>query len=79
MSDAFTDGRKFCILCDVYTRENVALVADTSLSGQQVTWELNGAIAERDAPNKIVSDNGKVFTSMGILTEFKIRVLTGIT
>ena len=37
LSDAFTDWRKFCILCVVYTRENVALVADTSLSSQQVT------------------------------------------
>ena len=66
VSDAFTDGRRFRILTvvDDYTRENVALIADTSLSGQRVTRELNKAIAERGAPKTIVSDNGTEFTSM---------------
>ena len=69
VSDAFTDGRRFRILTvvDDFTRENVALVADTSLSGQRVTRELNQAIAERGAPITIVSDNGTEFTSMAIL------------
>ena len=69
VSDAFTDGRRFRILTvvDDFTRENVALVADTSLSGQRVTRELNQAIAERGAPIAIVSDNGTEFTSMAIL------------
>ena len=69
VSDAFTDGRRFRILrvVDDFTRENVALVADTSLSGQRVTRELNQAIAERGAPIAIVSDNGTEFTSMAIL------------
>jgi putative transposase len=69
VSDAFTDGRRFRILTvvDDYTRENVALIADTSLSGQRVTRELNKAIAERGAPKTIVSDNGTEFTSMAIL------------
>ena len=69
MSDAFTDGRRFRILTvvDDYTRENLALVADTSLSGLRVTRELDQVIADRGMPGTIVSDNGTEFTSMAIL------------
>ena len=43
VSDAFTDGRRFRIIAivDDYSRECLALVADTSLSGLRVTRELN--------------------------------------
>jgi len=69
VSDAFTDGRRFRILTvvDDFTRENLALIADTSLSGLRVTRELDRVIAERGAPGTIVSDNGTEFTSMAIL------------
>ncbi len=69
VNDAFTDGRRFRILTviDDYTRENLALVADTSLSGQRVARELNIIVAERGMPSTIVSDNGTEFTSMAIL------------
>ena len=69
VSDAFTDGRRFRILTvvDDFTRENVALVADTSLSGARVVRELSSAMAARGRPNTIVSDNGTEFTSMAIL------------
>lgn len=69
VNDAFTDGRRFRILTvvDDFTKECVALVADTSLSGLRVTRELDRAIAERGAPKTIVSDNGTEFTSMAIL------------
>jgi putative transposase len=69
VSDAFTDGRRFRILAvvDDFTRENLALVADTSLSGLRVTRELDRVIAERGMPRTIVSDNGTEFTSMAIL------------
>jgi len=69
VSDAFTDGRRFRILTvvDDFTRENLALIADTSLSGQRVTRELDQVIAERGMPGTIVSDNGTEFTSMAIL------------
>ena len=52
VSDALTDGRRFRILTvvDDHTRENLALVADTSLSGLRVTRELDRLIAERGAP-----------------------------
>jgi len=69
VSDALTDGRRFRILTvvDDHTRENLALVADTSLSGLRVTRELDRVISERGAPGTIVSDNGTEFTSMAIL------------
>lgn len=69
VSDAFIDGRRFRILAvvDDYTRENLALIADTSLSGLRVTRELDRVISERGRPGTIVSDNCTEFTSMAIL------------
>lgn len=59
VSDAFTDGRRFRILTvvDDFTKENVALVPDTSISGFRVCRELDIAIQERGMPQTIVSDN----------------------
>ena len=58
MSEALTDGRRFRILAvvDDFSRENLVLVADTSLSGQRVARELDQIIAERGMPKTIVSD-----------------------
>jgi len=69
VNDAFTDRRRFRILTviDDYTRENLTLVADTSLSGLRVSRELNRIIAERGQPATSVTDNGTEFTSMAIL------------
>lgn len=69
VSDAFTDGRRFRVLAvvDDYTRECLALVADTSLSGVRVARELSALIARRGKPVTIVSDNGTELTSMAIL------------
>jgi len=70
VSDAFTDGRRFRVLAviDDYSRECLALVADTSLSGARVARELDAIIAKRGGkPKTIVSDNGTEFTSMAIL------------
>ena len=60
VSDQVTDGRRVRILAivDDCTRECLALVADTSLSGLRVARELDWLIAERGKPKMIVSDNG---------------------
>jgi putative transposase len=60
VSDQMTDGRRFRILTvvDNCTRECLALVADTSLSGRRVARELDDIIAWRGRPDMIVSDNG---------------------
>ncbi len=70
ISDQFTDGRRFRILTvvDDCTRECLALLADTSLSGVRVARELDRLIAERGKPKMIISDNGTEFTSNAILT-----------
>ena len=69
VSDTLTDGRRFRILAvvDDFTRECIAFVADTSLSGTRVGRELDAAIARRGRPTMIVSDNGTELTSMAIL------------
>jgi hypothetical protein len=69
VSDQFTDGRRFRILAivDDCTRENLALIADSSLSGLRAARELDRVIAERGRPRMIVSDNGSEFTSNAIL------------
>ncbi|MCL5777890.1 IS3 family transposase [Limibaculum sp. FT325] len=69
VSDAFTDGRRFRVLAvvDDFTRECLALVADTSLSGPRVTRELTTIMARQGRPKTIVSDNGTELTSMAVL------------
>ncbi len=70
VSDQLTDGRRFRILTvvDDCTRECLALVADTSLSGVRVARELDRLIVERGKPKMVVSDNGSELTSNAILT-----------
>jgi putative transposase len=69
LSDAMTDGRRFRILAivDDFTRECLALIADTSLSGLRTSRELDAVIAIRGCPAMIVSDNGTELTSMAML------------
>jgi putative transposase len=54
-------------LVDDFTRECLALVADTSLSGVRVTRSLDAVIAQRGKPHTIVSDNGTELTSIAVL------------
>ncbi len=58
VSDTLDDGRRFRILVvvDDCTRECLALVVDTSLSGQRVARELDRIIAGRASRMMIVSD-----------------------
>ncbi len=68
-SDSLVCGRRFRMLrvIDDYTRECLALVADTSLSGSRVARELDHLIALRGKPRTVVSDNGTELTSSAIL------------
>ena len=69
LSDAFADGRRFRIFAvvDDFTRECLALVADTSLPGLRVVRELAAIIAVRGRPAMCVSDNGTELTGMAVL------------
>ena len=54
-------------MVDDFTRECLALVADTSLPGLRVVRELDAVIAMRGRPAMCVSDNGTELTSIAIL------------
>src|SRR5487761_2489845 len=67
--DQFALGRRFRILniVDDVTRECLAAIPDTSISGKRVARELSALIDARGKPQMIVSDNGTEFTSNAIL------------
>ncbi|PTQ13829.1 IS3 family transposase [Sphingomonas oleivorans] len=67
--DQLACGRRFRILniVDDVTRECLAAIADTSISGRRVARELSALIAWRGKPGVIVSDHGTEFTSNAIL------------
>ena len=69
ISDALTNGQRFRVLCviDDYSRECLACIADTALSGHRVARELDRIMERRGHPAMIVSDNGTEFTSNAIL------------
>ena len=77
VSDALSDGRRFRILTvvDNFTRECLALIADTSLSGARVCRELDAIIARRGKPRLCVSDNGTEFTSAALLKWTQDRMI----
>jgi putative transposase len=60
VADQLIDGRRMRVLIvvDDCTRECLALVADTSISGIRVARELDRPLVERGKPKTIVSDNG---------------------
>src|SRR5713226_626524 len=66
--DQFACGRRFRILniVDDVTRECLAAIPDTSISGRRVARELTMLIEQRGKPGMIVSDNGTEFTSKEI-------------
>ena len=67
--DQLVTGRRFRVLnvVDDVTRECLAAVPDTSISGKRVVRELTDLIAERGKPGMIVSDNGTELTSNAVL------------
>ncbi len=69
VSDTLADGRRIRTLCivDDFSREALAIVVETSLSGVRVARELDRIIERRGMPKMIVSDNGTELTSHTIL------------
>ncbi|QFT71774.1 IS2 transposase TnpB [Ruegeria sp. THAF33] len=69
LADTFGASRRFCILAvnDDCCRENLCLMADTSISGTRVARELDALVRIYGMPASIVSDNGTEFTSRAIL------------
>jgi putative transposase len=67
--DGLSNGRMVRILSvvDAFTRECLALQADTSLGTRRVTRVLDRLIAERGTPLSVRSDNGPEFTSRRML------------
>ena len=66
--DQMANGRRFRVLniVDDVTRECLAAIPDTSISGMRVARELTDLVARRGKPGMIVSDNGTEFTSHAI-------------
>jgi len=69
LSDTFGPARRFRILgvIDDFSRECLALVADTSLPGVRVARELDAVVRLYGKPETIVSDNGTELTSRAML------------
>ncbi|MGR3436474.1 MAG: IS3 family transposase [Shimia sp.] len=68
-ADTFEASGRFRIFAvnDDHCRENLCLVADTSISGARVARELDALVRVYGKPKGIVSDNGTEFTSTAIL------------
>ena len=69
MHDQFADGRRLRVfnVVDDVTKECLAAVVDTSISGRRVARELAAIVARRGKPDLIVSDHGTEFTSNAML------------
>jgi putative transposase len=69
VSDSLSCGRRFRILNVIhdFSRECLAAVVDTSLSGKRVAHELDRIAEMRGYPCLVVNDNGTELTSNAIL------------
>ena len=69
VSDTFGASRKFRMLAvnDDCCRENLCLMADTSISGARVAREMDAFVRSYGKPSCIVSDNGTELTNRAIL------------
>jgi putative transposase len=80
VSDALATGRGIRALAvvDAFTRENLSLEVDTSLSSRRVTRALEAVIEQRGMPEAIRCDNGPELTSRHFLSwceERKIQLI----
>lgn len=67
--DQLASGQRFRILniMDDVTRECLAAIPDTSISGRRVVRELTALVERRGKPGMIVSDNGTELTCNAVL------------
>lgn len=67
--DQFGSGPRFRVLniIDDVTKECLAAIPDTSISGRRVARELAEVIRRRGKPDLVVSDHGTEFTSNAML------------
>lgn len=74
VADSLADGRRVRCLAvvDDFTRECVAAVVDTSITGARVARELEQVIAGRGSPASITVDNGPEFAGR-VLDEWAYR------
>ena len=80
VSDSLGTGRGIRVLAvvDSFTRENLSLETDTSLSSRRVTRALEAVIERRGIPESIRCDNGPELTSRHFLSwceERKIQLI----
>jgi putative transposase len=80
VSDALATGRgiRALTVVDAFTRENLSLEVDTSLSSRRVTRALEAVIERRGMPEAIRCDNGPELTSRHFLSwceERKIQLI----
>jgi putative transposase len=78
--DTLATGRGIRVLAivDAFTRENLSLEVDTSLSSRRVTRALEGLVERRGKPEAIRCDNGPELTSRHFLAwceERKIQII----
>jgi len=78
--DTLATGRGIRVLAivDAFTRENLSLEVDTSLSSRRVTRALEAVVERRGKPEAIRCDNGPELTSRHFLAwceERKIRLI----
>jgi putative transposase len=80
VSDSLATGRSLRVLAivDAFTRENLSLETDTSLSSRRVTRYLEAVVERRGKPEAIRCDNGPELTSRHFLSwceERKIQLI----
>lgn len=76
--DGVASGRgiRMLTVVDGYTRECPAIEVGVSVGSQRVTRALDGAIAERGAPDRLRCDNGPEFTSRHFIAWCEQRGIT---
>ena len=68
-ADSLACGRRlrFLQVIDVVTKESLAAIVDTSISGHRVVRELEAVVERYGRPERIISDNGTEFTSNAVV------------